>query len=389
MEEVLTTTRACDPPEGKPEDAVTAMLTGIFARVLRQTSILPDDDFFDLGGDSILMFVLLLEIEQATGRSLPVTAIYDAPTVAKMTTLLNNEPATERSSLVLLKPGVPALPPLFIAHGLGGTVMELAPLGRRLEVPNAIYCLEARGLDGIVAPFNRIEDMAAHFLGEVRTMQPKGPYLLGGSCFGGLVALELAQRLSQAGERVALLALLNTYPHSRCWPAHSRLRTWFRLLWSLSFRMLGRRMTENHLAAIRAMPVRQIGPYLLRVAGRGATLPFRIFGLSAYVPDPHQDASPRGYGQGEPALPTTMHRVHQAGKEAFARYRPSLYDGELSFLRTESAVRLPFDATWIWRRLATKLTITTVRGDRQQMLGQQLPDVAAELSRMIRAALHT
>src|SRR5690606_29207624 len=117
-------------------------------------------------------------------------------------------------SLVAIQPdGVH--PPLFLVPGIGGNVAGYADLARLLGRDQPLYGLQSRGLDGLETPFDRIEPMAAHYVSEIRKVQPTGPYYLGGACFGGAVAYEMAQQLRAAGEEIAFLMLLETWPPPR------------------------------------------------------------------------------------------------------------------------------------------------------------------------------
>jgi len=136
------------------------VLTPIWERVLKHSAIHPDENFFDLGGDSLLALALFLEIEKQTGRKLPITIIYDAPTIASLAKVLQKSDTLPKiSPLVLLKPGVDA-PPLFMMHGLGATVIGLFELGKRMPSSHPIYGVQPRGSDGVEAPDERLEDMA-------------------------------------------------------------------------------------------------------------------------------------------------------------------------------------------------------------------------------------
>ena len=103
-------------------------------------------------------------------------------------------------------------PPVFAVPGLGGIVVAFNNLAMLLGSDQPFYGLQPRGLDGRLAPFETVEVMAEHYLAEVRTVQPHGPYRLVGVCMGGLVAFEMAQRLRAEGEEVAFLALLDVRP---------------------------------------------------------------------------------------------------------------------------------------------------------------------------------
>src|SRR5207245_1800835 len=113
------------------------------------------------------------------------------------------------SSLVAIRSGG-SKPPLFILHADDGDVIGFRDLALELGPDQPVYGLQARGLDRKCAPLRRIEDMAECYLKEIRTVQPQGPYCLAGSCFGGFVVFEMAQRLLAQGDRVGLLAMFNT-----------------------------------------------------------------------------------------------------------------------------------------------------------------------------------
>jgi thioesterase domain-containing protein len=111
------------------------------------------------------------------------------------------------TSLVPIQP-TGTRPPIYCVHGGAGTVLHLEPLARALGEDQPFYGLQARGLYGRAAPLKTVEEMAAHYLSEVRTLQPEGPYYLSGYCFGTVVAFDMAMQLVDAGEEVALLAML-------------------------------------------------------------------------------------------------------------------------------------------------------------------------------------
>ncbi|MGD0867506.1 MAG: phosphopantetheine-binding protein, partial [Rhizomicrobium sp.] len=132
---------------GAIRETIVAGLTDIWSRTLQTAPICPDSNFFDLGGDSLLAVGLLLEIERQFGRKFPITTIYDAPTIAEQADLLESEGEAGFSPLVLLKSG-DGSKPLFIVHGIGGTVIELDALGKQIRTDSPVYAIQARGLDG-------------------------------------------------------------------------------------------------------------------------------------------------------------------------------------------------------------------------------------------------
>ena len=188
------------------------VLTPIWKRVLKRSAIGIEDNFFDLGGDQYWPLICLPKIEQVCGQQLPPAMIYHAPTIAALAAQLEQPTASPFPPLVLLKAGSEASP-IFIAHGLGGSVIDFFQLVRHMECQQPIYGMQARGIDGVDEPFYRIEDLAQFYLDAIKEIQPHGPYFLIGYSLGGLVTLEMAQRLRHEHEQVALLVMLESYPY--------------------------------------------------------------------------------------------------------------------------------------------------------------------------------
>jgi thioesterase domain-containing protein len=114
-------------------------------------------------------------------------------------------------ALVTLQAGSPEHLPFFCVHGAGGSVLNFRDLARAMGESQPFYGLQARGLDGMTPPHDTVEAMATAYLEEVRARQPEGPYALGGYSGGGVVALEMARMLTNAGQGVRVLALLDTF----------------------------------------------------------------------------------------------------------------------------------------------------------------------------------
>ncbi|MBI4241077.1 MAG: amino acid adenylation domain-containing protein [Candidatus Rokubacteria bacterium] len=202
------------PPErafAAPRDALELVLAKTWEKVLDVQPIGIRESFFDLGGHSLLAVRLFAEIEKALGKSIPLAALFQASTIEGLAARIREDGwAAPWSSLVPIQPAG-SKPPFFCVHAHGGHVLFYRDLARHLAPDQPFYGLQARGLDGQEPAATRIEEMAENYLGEIRALQPEGPYFLGGYCSGGLVAFEMAQQLHAAGQRVALLALLDTY----------------------------------------------------------------------------------------------------------------------------------------------------------------------------------
>ncbi|MBD2365339.1 amino acid adenylation domain-containing protein [Anabaena minutissima FACHB-250] len=218
-----------------PRNAVEIELAQIWSEVLGIQSIGIRDNFFELGGNSLLAVRLFTQVENKFAQKLPLATLLQSPTIEQLASILRqSNTKTSWSSLVTIQPGRSAKRPLFLIHALGGNVIGYQTLVRHLDAEQPVYGLQAQGLDGKQAPHTRVEDMASHYIKEIRTVQPHGPYLLGGFSSGGTVAFEMARQLVAQGDRVALLAMFDTYNPSLYINHPSLLRTlyvyWLTLL---------------------------------------------------------------------------------------------------------------------------------------------------------------
>jgi aspartate racemase len=193
-----------------PQDELELQLTKIWEKVLGVQPIGVRDNFFELGGHSLLAVRLLTEVEKVFDKNLPLSSFVEAQTVEQLANLLRqqDESAPWRS-LVMIQPGT-TKPPLFCVHAVWGTVLFYQKLVRYLEPDQPFYALQAQGLDGKQAPCTSVREMAAHYIKEIRTVQPEGPYFIGGYSFGGWVAFEIARQLHAQEQEIALLTLFDT-----------------------------------------------------------------------------------------------------------------------------------------------------------------------------------
>ncbi|MHC5858902.1 non-ribosomal peptide synthetase [Nostoc sp.] len=210
------------------ENTLQLQLTEIWENVLGIHPIGITDNFFDLGGHSLLAVRLFSEIEKIVGKNLALSILLQAPTIEQLANIVEREKSSNVgisvastsdvksetsipwSSLVAIQPNG-SRPPFFCVHGLGGEVLRFRELAVHLGSDQPFYGLQPQGLDGKQLPYTRIEDMAAHYIQQIQTIQPCEPYLLGGYSSGGIIAYEMARQLVMQGKRVALLVLFDTY----------------------------------------------------------------------------------------------------------------------------------------------------------------------------------
>jgi acyl-CoA synthetase (AMP-forming)/AMP-acid ligase II/thioesterase domain-containing protein len=225
-----------------PATLLEEQLAAMWKSVLKTEEIGIHDDFYDLGGDSFAVNLLLTRVQarfNVGNRLLDRIAFMDVPTIAKQALLIsegmNSTPADPAlpDLLVLVQPDGHGAP-LFLLPGAGEQPADLLQLTRHLGVDRPIY-----GFRNPIPPEERglytIEDVAGELAAAITTVAPGGPYHLVGHCFGGVLAFETARRLSQAGERIGLLALIDTPT-----PGYPRLTPYSRLFWS----ELGRRLAR-------------------------------------------------------------------------------------------------------------------------------------------------
>jgi amino acid adenylation domain-containing protein len=350
-----------------PSDPLEETLAKAWREVLGIDQVGVLDNFFDLGGHSLLAVRLFTEIEKLTGCNLPVLTLFQTPTIRGLAEALRRKQSTiTRSSIVAVrKEGRKA--PFFLVHGAGGGMLwGYANVAKYLDAERPVYAFNSRGMDGL-EEFPTIEEMAAHYVEELRAVQPRGPYYLGGYCFGGLVAYEMAQQLVAARQRVGLLALMNSTPPNApfeqvkvtpAWLArfarNSRRWFWDFLHWEPQQR---RRFLSHKMKALRK-----------RCFGNGQPTDEDEIEADDYV-----DLK---------VYPPERRRLWVTHLRAASRYRPQPYPGKVTILRTPLYPFLcSFDATFGWGELAGgNVTVKIVPGAHESILNEPyVRRVAAEL----------
>jgi amino acid adenylation domain-containing protein len=352
-------------PYAAPRSHTEKQLSAIWAKALRLDRVGLHDNFFEMGGHSLLVVQTMVQVRTALGVELPIAALFAAPTVAEMAERVEaarhsetpsstpETPSVERSaasllgrptgngrSLAPLRKGGSATP-LFCIHGLGGHVAALLPLARALAQGRPVYGLQGLGLDAGRQPHDRIEDMAAFYLDEMRQVQPRGPYLLAGWSLGGLIALEATQQLATAGEEVALLAMLDTYLST---PDYEELE-----------------LTDQSV-------IRWIAPHLNLSVKELKKLPLE----RQWQRIAEQANLAEGVGVVEIRRLAAVCRAHLA---AAARYQPRPYLGRAVLFQADAG-RNAIDRRW--KSLCPRLRTERVPGNHYSMLRKPHVDTLAE-----------
>lgn len=193
----------------QPRNALELRLTQLWQEILDSQQVGIGDNFFDIGGSSLLAFRLIGAIEQSFNKKLPLSALLQAPTIEQLAKLIASQGNTTASSWLNPPQAGNTKPTLFCIPPAGNSLLGFANIVHHLGDDFPFYVPQPLGLEGETKPQERVEDMAAHYIREIQAIQPAGPYYLGGRCFGGIVAFEMARQLVQQGETVALLALID------------------------------------------------------------------------------------------------------------------------------------------------------------------------------------
>jgi acyl transferase domain-containing protein/thioesterase domain-containing protein/acyl carrier protein len=200
-----------------PRDVTERKIAEVWQSVLGIEPIGACDDFWELGGHSLLATQIVTRLKTALAIEMPLNTLFQAPTVAKMAKYVSARGHEERPPssqiLVSIQPQG-SRTPFFCVHPVGGQVISYAELSQELGQDQPFYGLQSPPREFFPESSPSIEQMAALYNREIRSLQPSGPYLLSGWSMGGLVAWEMAQQLIKEGETVGLLALIDTPPPS-------------------------------------------------------------------------------------------------------------------------------------------------------------------------------
>lgn len=272
-------------------DPLAARLLEIWRDLLRNPRIVADDDFFTLGGHSLQAVQMFHRFNHETGINLPLATLLSARTVRALALAYRHAGAHaegEENASARPDPWAPLVPirthgdglPFFLVHAVGGNVLNYRALAEALPEGFPIHGLQALGLDGRTAPLESIQAMAERYVREIRQLQPHGPYHLAGGSMGGMIAYEMAQQLVAAGERVGLLALIDTsaefgsrYRESVRNGLVARVR---RLRQRMQGQSFGERIATISDAVNRRIQARQLRQHAEQARLSGAPLPHDI-----------------------------------------------------------------------------------------------------------------
>ena len=315
-----------------PNTPLEKQLTDLWSQVLGVPRVGVADDFFELGGDSLLAVTLFMKIEKKFEKKLPLATLFLAPTVRQLAAVIEQEGwSAPWSPLVAIQPNGKHQP-FFCIHGADGGVLFYSKLAGLLGEDQPFYGLQAQGLDGGQIRHASMEAIATLYIKEIRSVQASGPYYLGGYSFGGILAMEMARQLRAEGEKVALLTLfdaINPVKPPRRYTLKERI--------ALRSRVIAGKSLWQKLAYVFDRGFRKLAVIILVMRYRINRLAYKIFSKRKEMVASHY---------------RTM-RVQEAHIQALGDYRPSLYHGKLTLIRAENPNDgFEFDSELGWGGLA-------------------------------------
>lgn len=341
----------------KPSTIAQKTLAEIWSAVLGMDQVGIHDNFFDLGGHSLLA-IQLVERVLSSGLSLTVAQLFQYPTIAQMAEIIGTRGDTEYKSLVCLKDGAPGRVPFFLLHSAPGDLLGYANLVHNLPPDLPVYGFQSLGLVDPDNVHSSIPEMAAYYVSVLREFLPAGPYLLGGWCYGGYVAMEMARHLKEQGCEVKLLAMIDAWAYP---PAERRLAFYWRRL------------------------------RLVRLIGFRPWLDIICHRVKNFFHDEAADAGKMlDDVQATEGVLANREEVYRRNREAALKYNPRFYPARVALFRSDELASwfLP-DMTMEWAVLTEDQDIHLVPGAHRGMLREPAVKVlAASLSNSIENAMN-
>ncbi len=358
MEADLVTVSTSVP--GAPEiNRTIETLTKIWQDVLHLDSVRPDDDFFEVGGHSLLAAQLFDQIGKQLGVNLPLATLFTATTIEQLAELIRKEkPKDVWTSLVPINANG-TRPPLFMMHAAGGNVLFYKDLSERLGPDQPVYGMQAVGLSGHQSAYDRVEDMAAHYIKEIQGVQPKGPYHVGGSSVGGLIAFEVASQLQRAGEEVRLVVMFDTGAPGYPVVTHRRSKL-IRRVFGIGDRI------QHHFETISMLGSGERGSYIRAKTKKAGNQMRR-----SYKQTKRKISRSVLQGLGR-SLPDSLALTQNAIAVASKTYEGTQYSGDILLFRATKQQRgIKRDDTLGWSKYSTgKLEIHELRGDHGSLISE-------------------
>ena len=357
-----------------PRNPIEAELAQIWEELLKVRPVGIRDSFFELGGHSLLAVRMMSRVEQVYGKKVPLSALFATPTIEHLAqAILRRTDGEYDPPLIKIQPGTSR--PFFFLHGdiLGGG-LYCWNLTHHLDADLPFYAMTPQGLDGQPLLYS-IEAMAQYHLSVLREVQPHGPYALGGTCNGGMVAFEMARRLQAVGETVESLVIIDAWAGNA---EHALLHSVVETLSGIAglspevrvecFLRWRNRLTR--LDDFLRLPFSQAAAKSARGVSK---LLKKCSGSGRFTPAP-----PLPIG----ATPTNDERAYVLAqyKRLLAAYVPRPFKGHIDLLLSSSGEAAADCREEDWKKIADSVTVYRVPGEHATFTTRNLPIVAKYLN---------
>jgi acyl transferase domain-containing protein/thioesterase domain-containing protein/acyl carrier protein len=365
-------------PAGEPQnnESIPATIAAMWQDLLGVEVVGLDDDFFALGGHSLIALRLVAQLERVFKKKLRLATLFEARTVRQLAAVIDGGQAlTKWLSIVPIQPHG-TRPPFFCVHAVGGEALNYAPLGALCAPDQPFIAFRALGHDGQAEPLRSIAEQAAFYISEMTAYQPEGPYYIGGLSHGGRVALEMALQLEAAGKEVAFLGIIDT------WPQDDMQRSLlYPFRWLRNLLVFGHDARQAHLARLQRTRYR-VRQRLGRLLGR------RVEDASTALGVPIEGVDVRDYTNLDD-YPESVQRVLAINFAAFRAYRPQRRCGPLTLFRANiQPVFGPHQPDLGWSEVSRgPVDVRHLRGDHSSILDpHNVSQLAGELVAALQAA---
>jgi amino acid adenylation domain-containing protein len=355
-----------------PRNMLELRVAEMWEEILNVRPIGMTDNFFDLGGHSILGLRLMARVQQEFDLDLPLATLFEGGTVLDLVSTIYRRSVRRQTHLVTLEKGGSG-PPVFFMHPIGGGVVCYAFLARRLGADHPVYALAALEVDD---PHETVESMAAAYIEEMKSVQPHGPYLLGGWSFGASLAFETARQLSAQGEEIGLLAIMDNEA-----PGVANERLQAEPVDEDDPVVLVRQL-EIFANRKDRLPIDE--EYLRQLDADAQLLYVMDIAKEAHIMPPELNPT-----QVKRSLRNLKTRIHAA-----RNYSPTPYAGKITLFRCSNVIPryqafLEADPTWGWQNMSSlPVDLHIVSGSHESMVTEPDVEVLAEKLRACIASVN-
>jgi amino acid adenylation domain-containing protein len=321
-----------------PKTQTEQSLERIWSSLLNKRKIGIHDDFFEIGGHSMIAVALMVKIEKELNIRLPLASLFERSTIHLLAELIDQDSDTiEWRSLVPIRPaGIKK--PLFLVHGLGLNVLLYTTVINFLDPEQPVYGLQAKGLNGFDKPLDTIEKIAAYYISEIQTIDKEGPYALAGFSLGGRIAYEMARQLNEKGKKVGFLGVLDATAEGSVSHYSFMKRNIYRLKYSINY-------ISWNISNFLKEPNRT---KLSVIRRRWKGLQKKMRGMDIKVQK--TDIVSRGK---QKELPKYLRKVHRANKRANRNYIVMPYNGTVHLYKAQKQTfYIPEPEDYGWNRVA-------------------------------------